>query len=45
VGEAGVSADIKSRLTATFENLDVLGLRRKIGELRDILRRKAAPNK
>ena len=43
--EAGMSADIKSRLTETFENLDVLELRREIGELQDILRHKAAPNK
>jgi hypothetical protein len=45
MGEADASVDIKSRLTDTFENLDVLGLRRKVGELQDILRRKAVPNK
>ena len=43
--EAGISADIKSRLTETFENLDVLELRREIGRLQDILRHKAVPNK
>jgi hypothetical protein len=45
MGDTDISADIKSRLTETFENLDVLELRRKIGELQDILRRKAVPNK
>jgi len=45
IGEAGISADIKSRLTDTFENLDVWELRLKIGELQDILRHKAVPNK
>jgi len=45
IGEAGISADIKSRLTDTFENLDVCELRLKIGELQDILRHKAVPNK
>ena len=43
--EAGISVDIKSRLTETFENLDVLELRREIGRLQDLLRHKAVPNK
>jgi hypothetical protein len=45
MGEAGVSSGIKNRLTETFENLDVWELRLKIGELQDILRHKAVPNK
>jgi hypothetical protein len=43
--ETGISADIKSRLTETFENLDVWKLRLKIGELQNILKREAVPNK
>jgi hypothetical protein len=45
MGDAGISADIKDRLTETFEKLDVWELRRKVGEFQDILRLKAVPNK
>jgi hypothetical protein len=45
MGEEDISADIKSRLTETFENLDVWELRLKIRELQDILRRGAVPSK
>jgi hypothetical protein len=38
-------AEIKDRLTETFEKLDVFELRRKIGELQEALRRKAIPTK
>jgi hypothetical protein len=43
--DKAIPAAIKEKLTETFEKLDVLELRRKIGELQEALRRKATPTK